>query len=210
MRSFSAICLTVLAWAAAGCGGGGAEPERYYLGPGADLPLATIVATALDADVRGVFSTQGTAGFAGLPDGRASYTGVLVGGAPASVPGAGPVTDYAADLKLSVDFDSRSISGEARHFVTSLPGFESPEGVVPVLGEIETFLFLPNIRFSGAGSLQQEGTTAFFGVSGDAGSFAGGGAPVASGLLQAEFDWQAGPDAGTRSRSAGEFWLVQD
>jgi hypothetical protein len=193
-----------------GCGSGSEDSEiPPLLGPGATEAEAIAAIDALETEVDGVFRADGTTDYIALPSGSATYTGLIYG--YENVGGGGPATDYAADLDLTVEFDTDGVTGTVYNFVTNVTDFENPTGTIDVTGNVTDNVPNAGINFTGDGLLTgTNGVTAEYDLLGAGGAFGGTDGSVMDGTQATNFNWLTGPDAATQSFSDGSFAATRD
>jgi hypothetical protein len=177
------------------------------LGPGATLAEATAAIDALEAEVAGVFG-DGTSEYDALTLGSATYTGLIHGN---SSGGAGPVTDYAADLDLTVNFETDGVTGQIYNFVTNVTDFENPTGTIDVTGNVIDNVPNAGIDFTGNGLLTgTNGVTAEYDLVNAAGQFGGTDGSVMDGTHLTDFNWLTDGASLRSSFSDGDFAATRD
>lgn len=184
-----------------GCGGGG-DNSAPLIGPDATMAEAYDAAYALGERIGQTLVNEGFTQYADLPDGAASYRG-LIEGLPSG--GDGPALAYFADLQLSVNYDSGAISGTADNFVTDLAGFEHPSASVAVTGSVYPVVTDAEFDLSASGELVGDTHSADYYADSTYGWFIGYNADKMFGEQVTDFEWTAGPNTGKISYSNGDF-----
>lgn len=185
------------------CGGGGSSSgnKPVIVGQGDSFEDAWAAAVAFGENIQTpIFEEEGVTAYADLPsDGTANYAGGVTGLDEGGTSGS-PAIDYVANLDLTVDFETKEVTGTISDFVTSLAGFENPEGEIDVTGFIFDDGDDAGIEIDADGELTSATATATYGFSGD-GVFAGNDARTMGGPGTTDFTWIFGPDTGTTSFS---------
>ncbi len=126
--------------------------------------------------------------------------------------GAGPLTEYLADLYLVADFDGQTLSGNLSEFFTPIAGFKNPNGTITLVGNFSKSVpksTSADITFSGSGTLTGSSMTANYEIFDVYGGFGGVNGQIMVGGFSSDFDWISGIYAGTTSESDG-LWVAQE
>lgn len=128
--------------------------------------------------------------------------------------GAGPLTEYLADLYLVADFGSSTLSGSLSNFFTPLAGFKNPNGTITLVGNFTKNGNSGDISFSSTGdtgdrTLTGSGMTATYQIFDVYGGFGGTNGQILVGGFNSDFDWLTGTYAGSTSEADG-LWVAQE
>ena len=193
------------------CGGSNTKTVRVWLGPDATEEDALAATEELGAAVLDVFETEGFTSFEDLPVGSPVYSGIIAGEEGG---GDGPLVNYIADLRLTADFGASTVDGTISNFLTTLPGFDDPNGTINVNGTIQSDSFGDaTVNFIGSGGLVQGSVAAEYDVWTIDGYFGGTTAQALIGEHETEFFWVSAPtalDDGTISWSDGGYLALKN
>ncbi|SMD31783.1 hypothetical protein SAMN04488029_0120 [Reichenbachiella faecimaris] len=123
--------------------------------------------------------------------------------------------DYFANVELTVDFDSQTLTAQITNFTTNLENFENPEGEILVgTGVFRFDTGGDEIGFSmpvRVGNLTQGNKIAVFDASAEnKGRFFGNGGQSMWLRVSSTFNWIQGSDAGTTSATVGHMYAVME
>ena len=201
------VLIALAAALLASCGAQGTTGDGSYLGPDTSFAEAGAIFDQLDTRVQGVFDAEGVVPFADRPSGSATYRGVVEGISGPGASARAPEFDYYAEMVLHAEFDGLSVSGSLENFVTTMPGFEKPEGTITLeSGPIRDIRGELWFQLDDSGTLSTDEHTATVTFMSD-GSFGGTDASVVSGSFSTEFSWREGPNNGETSSAPGELRL---
>ena len=206
----------VFVGALSACGAGNAvETVDYLIGPDATISDAQAAYFEITSSALAISNAEGLTAFDQIPtQGSATYVGTIQGFGIGSGHN-GPDTTYFADLVVTADFEnitseSLSINGYATNFVTTLEGFNNPDGTLSLVNGIAESASLGTaVEFDLEGTLVQGDVSVDVFIATEIGNFYGDSAQAAFGQTRSEFVWVTGPDAGTTSGPSGDWFVLR-